>query len=68
MRLSLKESRMEFTSATKVNRKSGGAERRDLQFRGPFVEARNTVLKQDCHLDWSVPVISCHQHCKLFVG
>ena len=25
MRLSLKESRMEFTGATKVNRKSGGA-------------------------------------------
>jgi hypothetical protein len=32
MRLSLKESRMKFTSATKFNRKSGGAERRDLRF------------------------------------
>ncbi len=44
------------------------AERRDLQFRGPFVGARNTALKQDCHLDWSVLAVSCHQHWKLFVG
>jgi hypothetical protein len=55
-------------NATKINRESGVAERRDLQFRGPLVEARNTVLKQDCHLDWTVPVISCDQHWKLFVG
>jgi hypothetical protein len=32
MRLSLKESRMEFTGATKVNRKPGGAEWKDLLF------------------------------------
>src|SRR5580704_9991448 len=32
MRLSLKESRMKFTSAAKFNRKSGGAEWRDLRF------------------------------------
>jgi hypothetical protein len=32
MRLSLKESRMKFTSATKFNRKSGGAQWRDLRF------------------------------------
>jgi hypothetical protein len=23
---------------------------RDLQFRGPFLEARNSILKQNCHL------------------
>jgi len=28
---------------------------RDLQFRGPFVETRNSILKQNCHLDRSVP-------------
>jgi hypothetical protein len=29
---------MEFISATKFNRKSGGAQPRDLQFSGPFLE------------------------------
>jgi hypothetical protein len=33
-----KESRMKFANATNINRKSGVAERRDLRFRGPFVE------------------------------
>jgi hypothetical protein len=27
---------------------------RDLQFRGPLLETRNTILKQNCHLDRSV--------------
>jgi hypothetical protein len=27
--------------------------RRDLQFRGPFLETRNLVLSQNCHLDRS---------------
>jgi hypothetical protein len=29
---------MKFASATNINRKSGVAERRDLRFRGPFLE------------------------------
>ena len=32
------ESRMRFANATKINRKSGVAKRRDLRFRGPFLE------------------------------
>src|SRR5450631_4184855 len=31
---------------------------RDLQFRGPRLETRNTMLKQNCHLDRTR--ISCH--------
>ena len=31
-----------------------GAPWRDLQFRGPLLETRNTMLKQNCHLDRSV--------------
>jgi hypothetical protein len=38
MRLSFKESRTKSTSAANLERKSGGAERRDLRFRGPLVE------------------------------
>jgi len=34
----LKESRMKFTNATEFNRKSGGAQRRDLQFAEPLVD------------------------------
>jgi hypothetical protein len=30
------------------------AKPRDLQFRGPVLETRNTTLKQNCHLDRSV--------------
>ncbi|MGB8537365.1 MAG: hypothetical protein WCD57_13170, partial [Acidobacteriaceae bacterium] len=37
-----KESRMKFASATNINRKSGVAKRRDLRFRGPFLETPNT--------------------------
>jgi hypothetical protein len=33
-----KEGRMKCTNATKVHRKSGGAQWRDLQFYGPFLE------------------------------
>ncbi len=33
-----KEGRMKYTNATKVNRKSGVAKWRDLQFYGPFLE------------------------------
>ena len=29
---------MKIANATKLNRKSGGAKPRDLQFRGPFLE------------------------------
>jgi hypothetical protein len=38
MRLSFKESRTESINATVVDRKSGGAQWRDLQFSGPFSE------------------------------
>jgi hypothetical protein len=38
VRLSLKERRMRSANAINVHRKSGVAERRDLRFRGPFVE------------------------------
>jgi hypothetical protein len=34
---------------------SSRAKPRDLRFRGPLVETRNTILKQNCHLDRSVP-------------
>jgi hypothetical protein len=37
---------------------STGVKPRDLQFRGPFLEIRNTMLKQNCHLDRTR--ISCH--------
>jgi hypothetical protein len=33
-----KEGRRKYTNATKVNRKSGVAQWRDLQFNGPFLE------------------------------
>jgi hypothetical protein len=33
-----KEGRMKCTNATKFNRKSGGAEWRDLQFNGPVLQ------------------------------
>jgi len=38
---------------------------RDLQFRGPVLETRNTILKQKCHLacpgvPWDRTRISCH--------
>jgi hypothetical protein len=33
---------------------SSRAKPRDLQFRGPLLETRNTILKQNCHLDRSV--------------
>jgi hypothetical protein len=33
---------------------SSRAKPRDLRFRGPLVETRNTILKQNCHLDRSV--------------
>jgi hypothetical protein len=32
-----------------------GAKPRDLQFCGPFLERWNIMLKQNCHLDRSVP-------------
>ena len=32
---------MKFANATNLNRKSGGAKRADLQFRGPLLETRN---------------------------
>jgi hypothetical protein len=38
VRLSLKERRMRSANAIKIHRKSGEAERRDLRFRGPFLE------------------------------
>src|SRR5579859_701722 len=38
VRLSVKESRMKFANATRIDRKSGVAQRRDLRFRGPFVD------------------------------
>jgi hypothetical protein len=28
-----------------------GAKPRDLQFHGPFLETRNSIPKQNCHLD-----------------
>jgi hypothetical protein len=37
---------------------SSRAKPRDLQFRGPLLETRNTILKQNCHLDRTR--ISCH--------
>jgi hypothetical protein len=45
---------MRFVNANKFHRKSGGAKPRDLQFRGPFLETLNFILKQICHLDRSV--------------
>jgi hypothetical protein len=33
---------MKFANATNLNRKSGGAKSRDLQFRGPLLETGNT--------------------------
>jgi hypothetical protein len=39
------ERRMRFVNAIKFDRKSGGAKPRDLQFRGPLLEERNTMLK-----------------------
>jgi hypothetical protein len=48
---------MEFANATNLNRKSGGAKPtcpgvpwRDLRFRGPLLETRNTMLKGNSHL------------------
>jgi hypothetical protein len=37
---------------------SSRAKPRDLRFRGPLLETRNTILKQICHLDRTR--ISCH--------
>jgi hypothetical protein len=37
---------------------SSRAKPRDLQFRGPFLETRNPMLKQNCYLDRTR--ISCH--------
>jgi hypothetical protein len=54
VRLSFKERRMRSVDATKFHRKSAGAQPRDLQFRGPFLETRNLTLPQNCHLDRSV--------------
>ena len=34
---------------------SSRPERRDLRFRRPFLETRNLVSAQNCHLDRSVP-------------
>ena len=45
----LKENHMQLTEAATLDRKSGKP--RDLQFPGPFLETRNTMLKQNCHLD-----------------
>ena len=44
---------------------SSRAKPRDLRFRGPFLETRNTILKQNCHLacprvPWDRTRISCH--------
>ncbi len=44
---------------------SSRAKPRDLQFRGPVLETRNTILKQKCHLacpgvPWDRIRISCH--------
>jgi hypothetical protein len=44
---------------------SRGAKPRDLRFRGPLLEARNTIRKQNCHLacpgvPWDRTQISCH--------
>ena len=41
VRLSRKERRMKLANATNLNRKSGGAKRADLRFRGPLLETRN---------------------------
>ncbi len=41
---------MRLANAINFNRKSGVAEGRDLRFRGPLLETRNTMLKQNCHL------------------
>ena len=38
MRLSLKERRTEYINATNLDRKSGGAQWRDLRFSDPFLE------------------------------
>jgi hypothetical protein len=43
------ERRMRFVNAIKFDRKSGGAKPRDLQFRGPFLEALKTMLKHNSH-------------------
>jgi hypothetical protein len=37
---------MGFVNATRFYRKSGGAKPRDLQFRGPFLETCESILKQ----------------------
>jgi hypothetical protein len=39
-----------MVNADTFDGKSGGAEGRDLQFRGPLLKTRNTMLKQNCHL------------------
>ena len=41
---------------------SSRAKPRDLQSRGPLLETRNTILKQNCHLDRSVPGFPATQH------
>jgi hypothetical protein len=33
---------------------SSRPERRDLRFRGPFLETRSSILKLNCHLDRTV--------------
>jgi hypothetical protein len=46
---------MRSVNATKFHRKSGGAKPRDLQFRGPFVETRDSILEQNCHSTGAYP-------------
>jgi hypothetical protein len=46
-----KENHMQFTEATTLDRKSGGAEGSAVP--RTFLETRNSILKQSCHLDRS---------------
>jgi hypothetical protein len=39
-----------MVNANTFDGKSGGAEGRDLRFRGPPLETRDTMLNQNCHL------------------
>ena len=47
----LKENHMQLTEAATLDRKFGEVE--DVHFRRPLLGTRNTMLKQNCHLDRS---------------
>jgi hypothetical protein len=56
---------MKFANATNINRKSGVAERRDLRFRGPFVEMFFDRAKRSgeiCGFFSSLPRLFVHLH------